>query len=238
MIYYVIIFGAALFLFERIRPGKPYVKSSRWYTRAVILNITSLTVLWLGSVTWDKWLYGYSLFEMNDYMPAPVNGFIGYFVFTFFFYWWHRARHKSQFLWKVFHQLHHSITRIETLSSFYLHPLDMASSLLLGSITSYIILGLSFESVAWFNLYLGCMAYFIHSNIRAPHQLGYFLQTPQMHRRHHMHNAHDSNYCDIVLWDMIFGTYENQIDPCDKCGFDKGVENRVVDMLLLKDVNK
>ena len=28
--------------------------------------------------------------------------------------------------------MHHSITRIELLSSFYLHPLDMASSLMVG----------------------------------------------------------------------------------------------------------
>jgi sterol desaturase/sphingolipid hydroxylase (fatty acid hydroxylase superfamily) len=43
-------------------------------------------------------------------MPL-AEGFVGWFIGTFFFYWWHRLWHAKGF-WLVFHQLHHSSSRI------------------------------------------------------------------------------------------------------------------------------
>ena len=42
-------------------------------------------------------------------LPALV----GYLAITFVYYWWHRARHQSDVLWRVLHQLHHSPARLE-----------------------------------------------------------------------------------------------------------------------------
>jgi len=234
LVYYVATFIVALFIFERVRPSKAFVKSSYWYARALFFNLTSLAVMWLGYVSWDKWFNEYSVFTLSETLPSPLNGFIAYFIFTFFIYWWHRARHKNKLLWRVFHQIHHSIKRIELVASLYVHPFDMASNLLLGSLVGYLFLGLNFESVAWFNMYMFCMTHFLHSNIRVPRQLGYVLQTPQMHRRHHEYEKHNSNYADIVLWDMIFGTYVNPHEPCEQCGFEG--ENKILDMLMGKDI--
>ena len=58
-------------------------------------------------------------------MNAPLlEGFIGWFVGTFVFYWWHRLRHAGGW-WLAFHQIHHSPSRIEVLTSFYKHPLEI-----------------------------------------------------------------------------------------------------------------
>jgi hypothetical protein len=35
------------------------------------------------------------------------------FIFRIHTYWWHRARHDLNFLWRVCHQIHHSPARIE-----------------------------------------------------------------------------------------------------------------------------
>jgi sterol desaturase/sphingolipid hydroxylase (fatty acid hydroxylase superfamily) len=59
-----------------------------------------------------------------------------------------------------------------------------------------------------------------------------------MHRIHHQYNYHKNNYGDFVIWDMIFGTYENPKTWAGKCGFDEDKELRLIEMLLLKDVHK
>ena len=236
MVMYIVVLGIALFVLERVRPSRPFVSSKHWYFRAIGFNILALAVVVLGAITWDQWFQAVTIFKLNEDIPNPVKGLIIYVVFHFFFYWWHRAKHKYKILWKLFHQLHHSIQRIEVLSSNYLHPLDTASGLILGSLVAYALLGVDLEAAAWFSLYLGCMGYFLHSNLQVPRWLGYIIQTPQMHRRHHEYGKHDSNYCDIVWFDMIFGTYINPVEPCDRCGFDDEKESKVVDMLVFKDV--
>lgn len=58
-----------------------------------------------------------------------------------------------------------------------------------------------------------------------------------MHRIHHQHNRHKNNYGDITWWDMLFGTHENPEQWVHTCGFDDAQEQRLVDMLLYKDVH-
>lgn len=238
MILYVVILGIALFIFERIRPNKPFVSVAKWYLRAVSFNLLALVILTIGSVTWDQWFKSITLFKMSDAIPNAIKGLIIYFVFHLFFYWWHRARHSSQILWRIFHQIHHSPQRIEVLTANYVHPLDALSTLVLGSAIAYSLFGVNVEAAAWFSFYLASMGYFLHSNISVPNWVGYFIQTPQMHRIHHEYRKHDSNFCDIVWFDMIFGTYANPVKSCEKCGFDANKENRLIDMLLFKDVHK
>jgi len=49
----------------------------------------------------------------------------GYLLITFVNYWWHRARHRVPFLWRLLHRFHHSPTRVEVLGTCYKHPLEM-----------------------------------------------------------------------------------------------------------------
>jgi sterol desaturase/sphingolipid hydroxylase (fatty acid hydroxylase superfamily) len=53
------------------------------------------------------------------------------------------------------------------------------------------------------------MEYLVHSNIRVPNWIGYITQTPQMQSMHHQYGEHKSFYCDIVWFDMLFGTYHD-----------------------------
>lgn len=239
MITYIAIVGILLFLIERLKPSKPFVFSSKWYLRAVSLNLATLVLFIFGSFTWDLWFQSTNGYKLNIELAAPMKGLITYIIYNFIFYWWHRAKHSITALWLIFHQLHHSIQRIEVLSANYLHPLDTISSLLIGSFLSYSILGFNIEATAWFGFYLGGMGYFVHSNIRVPRWIGYIIQTPQMHRMHHEYKKHRSNYCDIVWFDMLFGTYYNprEQEICDKCSFDEDKEIKFKDMLIFRDVH-
>ena len=240
MTIYIALFALSMFFIERVINHKPFVKSQNWYKRAVILNFLTLLIFYTGSLTWEPYFQSIQIQKPLFNSPAPVQGFICYIAFNFIFYWWHRAKHSNRVLWRFFHQIHHSPQRIEILSTNYLHPLDALSSLLIGATVCYILLGFNSTASAWFTLYLGLMGYFIHSNIKVPRWLGYIIQTPQMHRMHHEYNKHKSNYCDVVWFDMLFGTYINPKtdDICDKCGFSEDKELQLKEMLLFKDVYK
>ncbi len=102
----------------------------------------SSSALW-GGHTWSVWLQGPSLVHIGGELPAIVQGLFCWFVGTFVFYWWHRARHECDILWRVLHQIHHSATRIEMLTSFYKHPLEIVLNSLLSSTIIFVLVGAS-----------------------------------------------------------------------------------------------
>jgi len=233
----IILIGILLIILERIYPDRVLPTVKGWWTRVVLINVMQFGIVVLGMVTWDVWFQGHQWFVLEG-VPAFVLGFLGYLVITFVFYWWHRVRHESYFLWVTFHQLHHSASRLETITSFYKHPLEIVlNSLLMGSI-AYLLLGLNVEAVAWTVLYSSVGEYLYHMNIRTPHWVGYFFQRPEMHKIHHKEGVHTNNFSDIPLWDMLFGTYENPKE-CkeDACGFTDERETEFVKMLGFKNVN-
>lgn len=237
MIIYIIAIGVSLMILERIIPDQklPHVKG--WWTRVIILNLFQIGILFLGKVTWDTWFYGRSLFHLPVQINEPLAGFIAYLVTTFVFYWWHRWRHTVNFLWLVMHQVHHSPQRIETITSFFKHPLEIVCNSIIIGIVNFSVLGLSMESAAWSILYAAIGEYLYHMNIKTPHWMGYIFQRPEMHRIHHERNRHFNNFSDIPLWDILFGTFENPKTNDKPCGFKPEREEKLVEMLLFKNVN-
>lgn len=49
-------------------------------------------------------------------------------------YWSHRAMHRFDPLWRVFHQMHHSAERVDTYGAFWFSPWDMVGWTVLGSL--------------------------------------------------------------------------------------------------------
>ena len=225
------------FVAERLHPGwcLPVVRG--WWWRVLAVNGAQLAVVLLAGVTWERWLAGASLLHLWPTLPAWAGGLIAYFVATFVFYWWHRARHEVHWLWLGFHQIHHSAQRLEVITSFYKHPAEMLVNSLLGSALVYAVLGLDPAAGAVYTLCTALGEFFFHANLRSPRWVGYVFQRPEMHRIHHQHGHHRNNYGDIVWWDMLFGTYENPPTWDARCGYDEGLEQRLGDMLLYRDVH-
>ncbi len=238
MIVYLLGVFVFCFVLERVVPGWPLPYVRTWPVRVIGVNLVQIGIVLLAGITWEKWLSSASLFKLEDHVSPTVGGLIAYFIATFIFYWWHRWRHESDFLWKLFHQIHHSPQRLEVITSFYKHPAEMVMNSMLGSLLVYTTLGLSLEGGA---VYTACTAvgeFFYHTNIRTPRWIGFFFQRPEMHRIHHQHERHKNNYGDITWWDMLFGTYENPREWTHTCGFDDEKEQRLGDMLAWKDVHK
>jgi len=226
---------ASFFVWERVFPGRELPESPTWYFRTALLNSCQIAIVILSGVLWSRWLPAKSLFHFpHPHLPV-LEGLIGWFLGTFFFYWWHRARHDSNFLWRVCHQIHHSPARIELLTAFYKHPIEIAADSALTSAILYLILGTSVEAAVWYNVFAAFGEYFYHSNIRTPRWVGFFLQRPEHHSIHHQLDLHKFNYGDITLWDRLFGTFRDAEDFAPKCGFPDDHERNLGSMLLFRD---
>jgi sterol desaturase/sphingolipid hydroxylase (fatty acid hydroxylase superfamily) len=230
-------FGAC-FVIERVRPGWRLPRVRTWPIRVLLINAVQLAVVLLAGLTWERWLSAVSVFNLSDEVAPVLGGMLAYFIATFVFYWWHRWRHENDLLWQLFHQIHHSPRRLEVITSFYKHPIEMMVNSIIGSLLVYAVLGLSLEAGAVYTLCTALGEFFYHTNIRTPRWVGYFFQRPEMHRIHHQRGYHRNNYGDITWWDMLFGTYENPDRWNDRCGFDGGREEQLLDMLACKDVHR
>jgi sterol desaturase/sphingolipid hydroxylase (fatty acid hydroxylase superfamily) len=233
----IVLTGLFLIILERIFPDQklPYVKG--WWLRVIIINVIQLGILFLGAYTWDRWLKEYAVFHLSDHLPSIAGGFLSYFIITFVFYWWHRWRHTSNALWLLFHQVHHSPQRIETITSFYKHPLEIiCDSILIGAV-NFTLLGLDLQAAGWCIYFASLGEYIYHMNIKTPYWMGFIFQRPEMHRIHHQRGRHFSNFSDLPFWDMLFGTFKNPKKSDTVCGFRPEREERLLDMMLFKNVN-
>lgn len=226
------------FILERLIPGWKLPTVKTWPVRVILINGVQLGVVLLAGITWEEWFQSYRFTPVPELDNPWLGGFAAYFIATFIFYWWHRWRHTVDFLWLTFHQIHHSPQRLEVITSFYKHPVEMTVNSIIGSILVFGLLGLSVETGAVYTLFTAIGEFFYHTNVTTPRWIGYIFQRPEMHRIHHEYNRHKNNYGDIVWWDMLFGTYENPEKFESTCGFDPEKEEALLDMLAFEDVHK
>ncbi|MDI3288770.1 sterol desaturase family protein [Polyangium sp. 15x6] len=225
----------AFLVLERVRPGRALPHVAGWHVRALFLNLAQLGITLALNRVW-AWLFqGASLFTLSALGRPWLEGLVAWFVGTFFYYWWHRLRHADGF-WRVFHQIHHSPARIEILTSFYKHPVEMLSDALLSAAIAYLLLGISLEGAFWFNFFAATGEYFYHGNFKSPRWLKWFIQTPELHSVHHQLDIHRYNFSDLPLWDRLFGTYKDADEFAPACGFPRDNERKIGAMLAFRDV--
>ena len=229
--------GVVMILVEIASPGRSWPTVSGWWARAILLNGVQVGSVGLAGVAWDGWLLRHRLWSA-DGLGATGGALVGYLVLTFVYYWWHRWRHQSSFLWRWFHQVHHSPQRIEVITSFYKHPFEIIANSLLSSVTLYLGVGLGTKAASGAMLFSGLAELFYHWNVRTPYWLGFLFQRPENHCIHHQEGLHSYNYSDLPLWDMLFGTFRNgrRWEAC--CGFGPEGERRLGEMLSGVDVSK
>lgn len=226
---------ASFLVAERVFPGRSLPNSKGWYARSIGINLVQLGItLGIGRI-WLPTFGDASLANLSQWNLPILEGFVAWFVGTFVFYWWHRLRHQEGF-WQMFHQIHHSASRIEILTSFYKHPIEIFVNAILSAVIIYQVLGCSLMAAFWYNFFAATGEYFYHANIRTPGWLRYFIQTPELHSIHHQYDVHSFNYGDIPIWDRMFGTYKDTREFTERCGFPDGAEQRLSDMLLFRNV--
>ena len=231
----IVVFTLGFFVFERVRPGRSLPVSPGWYTRAALMNLMQLALIGVGGLTWNRYFRDQSLLSLGHWRSPVAEGAFYWFVGTFIFYWWHRLRHANGF-WLAFHQVHHSPSRIELLTSFYKHPVEIAADSIITGFFIYCVFGGTAEAGAWTSFFGATGEYFYHSNIRTPRWIGLFIQRPEHHSVHHELDVHTHNFGDITWWDRLFGTFKDADNFAERCGFPGRQEERLYDMLRFKDV--
>lgn len=221
---------------EILMPGRRWPRVSGWLPRAVILNTAQVGAVFLAGVTWDRWFPALRVWDLSSLGTVP-GALIGYLLITFVYYWWHRWRHEVPFLWRWFHQVHHSPQRIEIITSFYKHPLEQIANGALSSFLLFAVTGVSPAAGALAVTLTGLAELFYHWNVNTPYWLGFIIQRPESHCIHHRDGWHRNNYADLPLWDMLFGTFENPRAFALACGFGPEREPQLAGMLLGRDVN-
>ncbi|WP_043616371.1 sterol desaturase family protein [Chromobacterium violaceum] len=226
-----------IFTREVIAPASKNRCDRRWLLLASALGgCTAAVTLALGGL-FAAQIDSVALIPAARGWPDILVGAASFLLTSFAFYWWHRAMHASDLLWRLFHQLHHSPRRVEALTAFYAHPLDSAAAVLISAFSSYLVLGASPVAAAWALFFTSGFDLFLHGDMKTPRWLGYFLQRPEMHTVHHAHGHHAQNY-GLPLWDLLFGTWSNPEERVARLGFDADKADNIHAMLLCRDVHK
>ena len=161
---------------------------------------------------------------------------IGVLVYELLVYVWHRTMHRVHWIWRSFHQMHHSAERLDSYGAFYFSPLDIVGFTFLTSLSLTVVVGLSAQAVTYFLYATMFLAVFQHTNIRTPQWLGYIVQRPESHSVHHGRGIHQYNYSDLPLFDILFGTFRNPKDFVSESGFYDGASAKVPQILVFKDI--
>lgn len=226
-----------LMIWEAVAAGRVLPEISGWKVRGltafvVFFYLSSYLPLW-----WDKYLAEYQLVDLT-WLGTLGGTIVGLLVYELGVYAWHRTMHNVDFLWRAFHQMHHSVERLDTYSAFYFSPLDMIGWTFLGSFCLTLVVGLTPQAATAILLLTTFFAMFTHSNIRTPRWLGYIIQRPEAHAIHHGRGIHAYNYSDLPVFDMAFGTFRNPETYENETGFYDGASARVGDMLAFRDVSE
>ena len=226
---------AALILVEALFPARPLPAVRGWRTRALIVFACYFFLSSYLPLLWNETLARYQLFDLKS-VPPWVGAGVAVLAYELLVYGWHRAMHRSNWLWRGFHQMHHSAERVDSFGAFYFSPLDMVGWTVLGSLTLTVGLGLEPQAATWFLYATTFLGVIQHINVRTPRWLGWIVQRPESHSVHHERGVHGYNYSDLPLWDIVFGTFRNPKDFAGEAGFHDGASAKIPQMLLFRDV--
>ena len=226
-----------LMIWEAVFPARQLPKIKFWKLRGLTAFAFFFYLSSYLPIFTDPYLEPYRFFDLTR-LGAFGGGLVGVLLYEFGVYVWHRALHTSDFLWRTFHQMHHSAERLDTYGAFYFSPMDMIGWTVLGSLCFALIVGLSPQAITVTLLVTTFLGMFQHANINTPRWLGYVIQRPESHTVHHAKGIHKHNYSDLPVFDILFGTFENPKSYKYQTGFYYGASAKVWKMLSFKDLTK
>ena len=221
---------ALLIVWEALFPAASLPKVKNWKLRGMVSFVVYFFLSSYLPLITDPFLSQYQFFDLTV-LGNVGGGLFAVVLYEFGVFAWHRAMHKSDFLWRVFHQMHHSAERMDTYGAFYFSIFDMIGFTFLGSICLALLIGVTPQAVTIMLLTTMFLGIFQHTNIKTPQWLGYFIQRPESHTVHHAKGIHKHNYSDLPIFDIIFGSFKNPKGYEHETGFFDGASSKVLEML-------
>lgn len=226
----------ALMIAAELFPGRLLPKIKYWKIKGIFAFIIYFYVSSYLPMLWNDHLIKFQLFDMS-FLGNFGGAIVALLIYEFGVYIWHWSMHKSNLLWKVFHQLHHSAERVDVYGTFFFSPMDMIGFTFLTSLALVVVGGFTMEATIYTIYGATFLAVIQHTNIKTPQWMGYIFQRPESHSIHHAKGVHAFNYSDLPLFDIILGTFNNPREFASETGFYTGASSRIVDMLLFRDIN-
>lgn len=228
---------ALLIVWEALFPASELPKVKNWKLKGLVSFFVYFFLSSYLPLLTDPFLSKFQLFDLTG-LGNVGGGILAIILYEFGLFFWHWAIHKSDILWRVFHQMHHSAERMDTYGAFYFSVFDMIGFTFLGSICLALFIGVTPQAVTIMLLATMFLAIFQHTNIRTPQWLGYIVQRPESHTVHHARGVHKYNYSDLPVFDMLFGTFKNPKGYEHETGFYEGASSKIIEMLTFQDINK
>lgn len=216
----LIVFCLPIFIYgERYLAYKPEWNGVREDTKSDFLRTIFVLPMGLKSAEFlMPLLFYYPVVWMNSSF-GTLNQFFNFgfcaqvlfllLVSELLYYWFHRATHEINFLWR-FHAVHHGAQRVYWMNAGRFHLIEAFFSgffyflpvLFLGPEPEVAIMVVSISSITGF---------LEHINVDfEAGWLNYIFNSAQLHRWHHSRIVKESNtnYGKIlVIWDLLFGTF-------------------------------
>jgi sterol desaturase/sphingolipid hydroxylase (fatty acid hydroxylase superfamily) len=237
--YYPLLFLAPFLVLEIFYLARRYAAPRGWRPRALAVALAIFGATLGVGILWGKVLPEWSLLD-GARLGTWGGALVGILSYEFVHYWYHRAAHRWNWLWRLGHQMHHSAESMDAYSAYYSHPIDAALFTTWAVLVFFPLLGLTPAAAAIATAFLAFNAVFQHANIRTPQWLGYIVQRPESHGIHHGRNIHRDNYSDLPLWDILFDTFRNprKGEEAREAGFYDGASVRIPEMLAFRDVSR
>ncbi len=158
--------------------------------------------------------------------PMVVQVALAVVVAEFGLYWAHRIAHEKLFFWR-FHALHHSVVRLWVINTGRFHVADSLFKIAMSQIPLYC-LGAPLPVFWWLGAVTAFMGILTHCNVdMRTGPFDYLFSTPRLHRWHHSKDLREGNMNygeNVVVWDLLFGTYYNPDRPSST---DIGIKGRI-----------
>ena len=236
--YLGLAFIPAFILLDAFRGDREYRSPRWWRVRGILVTAGAIWLSMAVATGWATLIGDFTLIDLSG-LGIWLGALVGIVIYEFVHYWYHRAIHRFDVLWRFAHQMHHSAERIDAFGAYYLHPVDVFFFTTWGSLVFVPLLGLGAEAAAIGAAFLTFNAMFQHANIKTPYWLGFIIQRPESHCIHHARGVHHYNYSDLPLWDMLFGTFRNPRNVEElEAGFYDGASTRLLDQLFFLDVSQ
>lgn len=206
---------AAGLLLERLRPA--HVRQS-WGALGFNL-VAAVTFLYLTlvivppiSAVVDPFVKRHSLgipVHFPDGLWGSILQTIVFFaLFDLFFYGWHRAQHRFQWLW-VQHKFHHQdrYVNVTTVHRYHFSEEIFRVFVIFAPLAALFDFKPPTITTLWTAFLL--WGYWIHMNLRVElGPVGRWISGPQFHRYHHTPEYGNVNFAAFFpFWDRLFGTY-------------------------------
>lgn len=155
------------------------------------------------------YLYQHRLLDLGH---GPLQWLLTLLAVDFFFYWYHRASHRSRFLWCA-HVVHHSSERMNFGTALRQSPTGpLTRALFYWPLP---LLGFDPLVIASAGAVATIYGFWTHTEMIGSlwRPLEYLFVTPSHHRVHHGSNPEyiDRNYANLlIVWDRLFGTFAGE----------------------------